>query len=147
VLGLRGDRGKTALVIYLDLGFYSLILWLWFWSGFVLEVSSMFGSDWAQWVICFMSCTTGSILEWRVGTSSTSIVGRDSAGVVLCSILLGTDSTYWLVSLAESGVMAIFLAVAAFGRGIPGKVFLDVAEVIANSKGGSAEVLIIDHAN
>jgi hypothetical protein len=94
-----------------------------------------------------MSCTIGSTLEQRVGTSSTSMAGRDSAGVVLCGILLGTDSACWLVSLAESGVMAIFLAVAALGGGIPRKVFLDVAEVIANGKGGGAEVLIIDHAD
>jgi ABC-type phosphate/phosphonate transport system permease subunit len=67
--------------------------------------------------------------------------------VVLCGILLGIDSTCQLVSLIESGIMAIFLAVAALGRGILGKVFLDMAEAIANGKGGGAKVLVVDHAD
>jgi hypothetical protein len=94
-----------------------------------------------------VSCTTGGALEQRVGIGATSAPGGDGAGVVLCGMLLGADSACWLVSLAESGVMAIFLAVAALGGEIPGNVFLDVAEVIANGKGGGAEVLVVDRAD
>jgi hypothetical protein len=82
-----------------------------------------------------------------VGISTTGMAGRDSVGVVLCGILLGTDNICWLVSLAESGVVAIFLAVAALGVGIPGKVFFNMVEIIANSEGGSAEVLVVDHTD
>jgi hypothetical protein len=91
-----------------------------------------------------MSCTTGGALERRVGTSITGMAGGDSAGVVFCSMLLGTNSTRWLIDLAESGMVAIFLAVAALGIGFPGKVFLYMAEAIANGKGGGPEVFMVD---
>jgi hypothetical protein len=94
-----------------------------------------------------VSCATGGAFEWRAGTSATGVAAGDGAGVVLCGVLLGADSASWLVSLAESGVMAVLLAVAALGGGIPGNVFLDVAEVIANGKGGGAEAFVVDRAD
>jgi hypothetical protein len=107
----------------------------------------MLDSDRAQWVSCFVSCAAGGILEWRVGTSATSVVCGDGAGVVLCGMLLGADSPYWLIGFAEPGVMAVFLAVAALGGGIPGNVCLGLAEVIANGEGGGAEPFVVDCTN
>jgi hypothetical protein len=94
-----------------------------------------------------MSYTLCSIVEGRVGLSTTSIAVGDSAGVVLCDILFGIDSIYWLVSLANSGIVAIFFTVGVLGRGIPEKVFLDMVEVIANGEGGSTEVFVVYCAN
>jgi hypothetical protein len=82
-----------------------------------------------------------------VVASSTGIAGRDSAGVVSCGMLLVTDSICWLVSLAESGVVSVFLALVALGGGILGEIFLDVAESVADGKGGSAMVFVVDCAN
>jgi hypothetical protein len=56
--------------------------------------------DQVLWVVCFVGCTAGGILERGVNASTPSTPGRDGAEVVTCSILLGTHSTGWFVCLA-----------------------------------------------
>jgi hypothetical protein len=82
----------------LDLGFHGLILWGWF-SG-VKSSSEVFNMNWALWVICFVVCATGGTLERGVDACTTGTAGRDGAEVVMCSMLLGTHSTGWLVCFA-----------------------------------------------
>jgi hypothetical protein len=82
----------------LDLGFHGLILWGWF--SCIRESSEVLNIDWALWVICFVGCAAGGILETGVNTSPPGMVGRDGAEVVVCGMLLGTHSTGWFVCFA-----------------------------------------------
>jgi hypothetical protein len=47
---------------------------------------------------------------------------------------LCADGVCWLLGFAEFGVVAISLAVAALGGWVPGIVFLNVIEAIADGK-------------
>jgi hypothetical protein len=79
----------------LDLGFHSLILWCWF--GCIRESGEGLNADQALWVVCFVGCAAGGILERRVNASTPGMVGGDGAEVVTCGMLLGTHSTGWFV--------------------------------------------------
>jgi hypothetical protein len=54
-------------------------------------------ADWVLWVICFVCCAAGGILERGVNASTPSRADRDRAEVVICGMLLGTHSTGWFV--------------------------------------------------
>jgi hypothetical protein len=58
-----------------------------------------------------VGCTAGSISEGGVDTSTTSIAGRDRAGVVLHGMMLGTCGTGWFLSFALFCVASVALAV------------------------------------
>jgi hypothetical protein len=63
-------------------------------------------------------------------------------GVGLCA-----DSAYWLLGLAESGVVAVSLAVAALGGWVPRIVFFNVAEAIAYGERCGSKLFIIDRTD
>jgi hypothetical protein len=54
-------------------------------------------------------------LEGRVGACTTCATCGHSAPLVLGAVVLGADSTFGLVCLTDLGVVAISLAVVAFG--------------------------------
>jgi hypothetical protein len=81
----------------LGLGFHGLILWGWF--SCIVESGEELNANQALWVICFVGCATGGILERRVDTSTPGTAGRDRAEVVAYGMLLGTHSTGWFVYL------------------------------------------------
>jgi hypothetical protein len=65
-----------------------------------MESSEVLNTDSALWVICFVGCAVGGILERVVNASTPSMVGRDGAEVVTCGMLLGTHSIGWFVYFA-----------------------------------------------
>jgi hypothetical protein len=82
----------------LGLGFHSFILWGWF--GGVGGSGEVPNTNWALWVICFVGCIAGGILEGRVDACTSGAAGRDGAEVVACGMLLGTHSAGWFVCFA-----------------------------------------------
>jgi hypothetical protein len=82
----------------LGLGFHGLILWGWF--GCIVESSEVLNANQVLWVICFVGCAAGGILERRVNTNTPGMAGRDRAEVVTCGMLLGAHSTGWFVCFA-----------------------------------------------
>jgi hypothetical protein len=75
----------------------------------VLELCSIVG------IIGFVWVAIGCILKWGVGICGSSMIGRDSAGVVFGGMGLCTDGTCWFWGIAEVWVVAVFLAVIALG--------------------------------
>jgi hypothetical protein len=94
----RKNINNNHVWVGLDLGFHSLILWGWF--GSIDSSSEVLNADWALWVICFVGCTTGGILERGVDAGTPGMAGGDGAEVVTCSILLGAHSAGWFVCFA-----------------------------------------------
>jgi hypothetical protein len=94
----KGKLNNDHMQAGLDLGFYGLILWGWFSCS--VESSEVLNADQALWVICFVGCATGGILERGVNTSTPSVAGRDRVEVVICGMLLGIYSTGWFVCFA-----------------------------------------------
>jgi hypothetical protein len=82
----------------LDLGFHSLILWAWF--GGIDSSGEVLNADRELWVICFVGCATGGILERGVDAGTPGAAGGDGVEVVMCSMLLGTHSAGWFVCFA-----------------------------------------------
>jgi hypothetical protein len=62
-------------------------------------------------------CAIGSTFQMCIGIGVAGLTGRDQAKVVLCAMLLGTDSIGEFLCLTEFGVVAITLAVMAVGVG------------------------------
>jgi hypothetical protein len=94
----RENVNNNRIWVGLDLGFHGLILWGWF--SCIGESSEVLNMDWALWVICFVGCTEGGILERGVDASTPGTAGRDGAEVVTCGMLLGAHSTGWFVCFA-----------------------------------------------
>jgi hypothetical protein len=79
-------------------------------------VSDAFG---AKWVSCFMRCATGSAFQGWVGAGVAGSTSGNRIKVVLCAVLLGTDSAGRFLRFAEFGVVAITITVMAVGvRGL-----------------------------
>jgi hypothetical protein len=83
-------------------------------------------------VICFVLAAIGCILKWRVVACPASMIGGDHAGVALCGMVLCANGTGWLLGLAKFGMLAIYLAVVVLGGRVPGKVFVNMVDMVAD---------------
>jgi biotin transporter BioY len=100
----------------------------------IAKIHHVFESGRAGGVICFVWATAGYILKWRVAAYSTSTTGADHAGVVFCGMGLCANSAGWLLGFIKFVVVTVFLTVVALGGRVPGKVFFNATEAVADGR-------------
>jgi hypothetical protein len=82
----------------------------------------------------FVRCSTGSIFQGKVVAGFSSMIRGNWALMVLCAVLLYTNSIGGFLHFAEFGVVAITLTVMALGGWSPRQILSNPTLAVAKNK-------------
>jgi hypothetical protein len=93
-----------------------------------------------EWIGCFVRCTAGGTFHRWVGAGVAGAASGDRTKVVFGVVLLCADAASGFLCIAELGVVAVTIAVAALRCWGPREVFGNAASLVSNEEYGCTKV-------